>query len=228
MKNSAKTATKELLEQRFGELWERCLLDGVLAPYRHPWRELTSHYNGPYRFYHTLSHITYCLQQFDQVSHKMAEPDAVEMALWFHDVIHSPSADNEAMSKALFSQLGQGCFSITYVTQVGQLIMVTTHQAPPAHQDAAFVCDIDLSSLGAPWEIFLSDSRALRMEQNHYPEEQFYRGKLSFFQSLLGRPRIFYTDYFRNKFEKIARQNILRYMQRIKQEVQLDHDSKQQ
>ncbi|TNE81712.1 MAG: hypothetical protein EP334_02240 [Gammaproteobacteria bacterium] len=224
MNNSAKCSTNPRLQQRFDELWTRCQSGNLLSPVKPPWQELVHHYSEPHRFYHTLAHIAYCLEQFDLASAKIADPDAVEMALWFHDIIHTPaSADNEQMSKVLFAELGQGYFEPAFVSRVGELIMVTTHRSPPSCPDAGYICDIDLASLGAPWEIFLSDSRALRLEQSHCPEERYYWGKLCFFKSLLERQRIFYTDYFRKKFEEMARKNILQYRKRIESEFAFNH-----
>lgn len=208
MNNTAKCQDQIHLEVRFCELWSRCLRSGIVAPPRHPWHELHSHYNESHRFYHTLLHIGYCLNELDQARTYLDQPDAVEMALWFHDVIHSPNCDNERQSCELFSQLGNGCFSQDFLNTVRSLIMATTHKVKPDYSDQAFICDIDLSSLGAPWKIFLSDSHALRLEHSHDSDEEFYRGKLKFFESLLSRQQIFHTDYFREKFEENARQNI--------------------
>lgn len=218
MKNSVRCELNDVLQERFADLWERCLRDGIAAPSQHPWHELCVHYSEPHRFYHTIDHIAFCLQQFDQITCYLENPDEIEMALWFHDVIHNPDKDNEKQSRELFAQLGVGCLNESFIHNVGELIMTTTHKCAPDLTDAAYICDIDLSSLGAPWEIFLSDSRALRMEQSHYSDEWFYQAKLCFLKSLMARPNIFYTRYFQSKFEKMARHNIQQYISRIEQE----------
>ena len=96
--------------------------------------------------------------------------------------------------------------------------MVTTHKAKPECSDEAYICDIDLSSLGAPWKIFLSDSQALRLEHSHDSDEQFYSGKLKFFEALLTRQHIYHTEFFSGKYEETARSNIRRLMTDIKKE----------
>ena len=60
------------------------------------WPNLSRHYAEPHRHYHTLTHIFRCLRQLDAAKSLIEAPDAVEIAVWFHDVVHDPEAcDNE-------------------------------------------------------------------------------------------------------------------------------------
>src|SRR6266850_1795575 len=67
------------------------------------WYErLTAAYAEPQRVYHNQQHIAECLAQFDAVRHLARQPEAVEVAIWFHDAVYDPKgADNEEQSANL-------------------------------------------------------------------------------------------------------------------------------
>jgi predicted metal-dependent HD superfamily phosphohydrolase len=140
----------------------------------------------------------------------MRQPDTVELALWFHDVVYEPgSATNEADSAALFRGLAKGA-DPALVDTVAALILDTRHIAPPGDGDARLLVDIDLAGLGQPWEGFLDDSRALRREQAATADAEYYRGEAAFLGRLLGRKHLYCTDFFRSRYEQRARLNIRR------------------
>lgn len=208
-----------ILQARYYALWNRCpsLGDGVDP--RLVYDDLRRRYTEPHRRYHTLDHITHCIQQLDMATALMEDPDAVEMALWFHDAIYEPGAcNNEQKSVELFLQIAQDHFLPIFISKVCGLILATTHRQAPEDGDDAFITDIDLSGFGLPWEQFLLDSKALREEQDHISDEAFYPAHLKFLNSLLKRPRIFVNDFFNERYEQRARQNIERLIAHRKSE----------
>jgi len=209
---------KQDLEPRFSKLWERSLLPGLDITPEQPWLELSRRYSEPHRLYHTLRHINYCLREFDNAKFLIRHVDAAEMAIWYHDIINLPNAkDNEYQSKLLFEHIAHNNFGQAFIENVCSLIMVTTHRQAPATNDEKYICDIDLSSMGASWEKFITDSNDLRSESASSTEE-YTMGKLRFFAALLERPRIFYSDYFYARYENNARRNIQRFMGMLNQE----------
>ena len=197
-----------LNRQRFEALWTRCIgadAEGVFG-------KLEALYGEPHRRYHAPPHIEHCLRQFDLAAYWMDEPDAVEMALWFHDAVYELLAkDNELRSAELFAVLAGGRGSERFRTKVHDLIMATTHLDPPPRTlDESFMLDIDLSSFGRPWEEFMDDSREVRAELAHVPDAEFYPRQKKFLESLSARPRFCFTEFFRERHEKRARSNIER------------------
>ena len=143
----------------------------------------------------------------------MANPDVVELALWFHDAVYVPNAlDNEEKSAALFVEMAQGQLSDDMIQAIAEIIPATCHQKPPRTSEEAFVLDIDLASIGLPWEEFNRDNEALRAEAPRIHDNLYYEGKVAFLSALLERENIYYTDYFSAKFEQQARFNIKRYL----------------
>ena len=84
--------------------------------------------------------------------------------------------------------------------KVSVLIMYTRHLRPPRDIDAQVLVDIDLSSLGKPWEGFIIDSQRVREEYSHIPDKDFRIGRGMFFQKLLMRPTVYLTQYFHRKY----------------------------
>lgn len=202
--------------ERFISLWRRC-------PAREPvpdpvpvFEDLLRLYSEPHRYYHTPAHIQHCLGQFDKARELMGEPDAVEIALWFHDAVYEPAAhDNELQSAELFARHADGRLDAGFTQRVFDLILVTTHKAVPETDDERYMVDVDLSGFGMDWESFSRDSEAVRKEFAHLADEVFYAGQASFLRSLLDRPRFYFTDFFRDRYEESARRNIGRCLEEL-------------
>ncbi|MEH6822412.1 MAG: cation:proton antiporter [Motiliproteus sp.] len=200
-------------KNRFGALCSRCCIEHNAADSATLFAELIQRYSEPQRHYHTCAHIEHCLEQFDMAKSQMSSPDAVEMALWFHDAIYQLEVpDNEQQSADLFrARLGDR-IDPQFAQQVVELILLTTHQAIPAPGDGQYMVDIDLSSFGLPWQACRRDALAIRAEHPDQPDTTFFAQQNRFLQSLLDRPQIYASEWFRNHYESQARGNIQRLM----------------
>lgn len=217
-----------MTRERFTSLWNRCLERGLQAAPGPIYDDLMRRYTESHRRYHTPGHINRCLEEMDLARHLMDDPDAVEMALWFHDAVYDPRAnDNELKSAEWFMRLGREWFEPAFCRKVFDLIMATVHKTPPEEKDAQFVVDVDLSSFGLPWDDFKRDSQAVRDEFDHLPDNEFYPGQLRFLNSLLRRETFYCTEFFRRRFEHTARKNIRRYMSELYDRGFSDEDLEQ-
>jgi len=157
--------------------------------------------------------LTHCLREFDRAAALMKLPDAVELALWFHDAVYAPGArDNEQRSADLFRLWGRAWFFPALVDKITGFILITKHRQPPDEGDESYVVDIDLSSFGEDWPIFLRDTRNVRNEQAHVPDAVYHPAHARFLNMLLNRPSIFHTDFFFGCYEESARRNIERLL----------------
>ena len=195
---------------RFLALWARNLpSESVVA--ETVYGRLLELYGEPHRHYHTLNHIHHCLREFDRAAALMDEPDEVEMALWFHDAIYQPGArDNERRSADLFQQWAAGRTDPVFQQRVDDLIMATMHREPPDQNDAGFIVDIDLSSFGLPWAACERDGRLIRAEFARVADDQYYPAHLRFLRALQGRKTFFCTEFFQQRYEQVARENLAR------------------
>lgn len=199
------------LRQRFAALWTRCLLPGCGESPDAAWRAIAAGYGAHERHYHSSAHLAFCLAELDVARALATDPDALETAIWFHDVVLDPGAgDNETRSCALFEELAGGKLAPDLRRRVCSLILATTHRGTVAAGDEQLMADIDLASLGKDWPRFLQDCRALRAESRAGPDA-YAAAKLRFFDSLLARPRIFATDFFHARYEDLARANVARF-----------------
>lgn len=207
----------DALADRFAALLSRCgLADKADVIYR----DLYRRYSESHRKYHDFSHIRHCIAQLDEIADQLQDPDAVELALWFHDAIYDVRAqDNEYQSAILFDQLIGQYLPKERARKIYEHIMVTVHPSRPEDQDAKFVVDIDLSSFGVEWEEFERDSDALREESGHLSDSEFARGKIRFLQKMLEHSNFYLTDYFRERFEVQALSNIQRHLVEIRSMV---------
>jgi predicted metal-dependent HD superfamily phosphohydrolase len=198
---------------RFQSLWRRCLIEGAADASAAIHQRLVSGYNEPQRHYHTLAHIDHCLSMFDQCKLLATNPDALEIAVWFHDVIFEPGKrDNEALSAELYEELSAGVHAGEFRELVGRLIMATLHNERSLDDsDAGYMVDIDLSSFGLPWEDFLRDSRHLREESAQLSDADYHRKQGEFRSCLLARSRFYQTDFFCQRYERQARDNLAKY-----------------
>jgi predicted metal-dependent HD superfamily phosphohydrolase len=174
--------------------------------------ELVSAYTAADRHYHDIRHIADCLRQFDGVRHFAHNPDALQTAIWFHDVVYDGRrTDNEEQSaKVAAAALRRLGASEAHIEEVQQLIVFTRHDTEPDTADGKLMVDIDLASLALAPERFDENSRRIRNEYLHVPEEAFIRGRNDMLGSLLKRPRIYYTAVFYDRFEGQARENLER------------------
>lgn len=171
------------------------------------------HYGQPHRGYHNQGHLDELIVLARQ--HAPDLDDAEQLALLFHDAVYVPGADpgeNERLS-ALLMRATAAAFDLGAVDfdQASRIIERTAHAEPPP-TEAARVCDLDLWRLAAPWEAFQRHTLGIRHEYLHLhaDEAAFWAARRAFYKSMLAKPQIFATAYFRDRFESAARENMRR------------------
>lgn len=190
-------------QERFVALWSRC--GGLHA--QQAYADLVRHYAEPTRHYHTMRHIGRCLHDLDGVRDAVPHPDAVELALWYHDVIYLPGApDNEQRSADWFRRWADS--RIATDQRICDMILATKHTQVPAETDARFAADIDLAMLGGQRARFRDDGARLRAERPDLDDETYARQERTLLANLLAQARIYHTDVFHRRCEARARRNL--------------------
>ncbi len=182
-------------------------------------QRLATLYAEPHRAYHTAAHIADVLGWFDVVADAAGwrDPASVYLAIVFHDAIYDPiRADNEARSAALAVELVGATHRVT------ELIELTARHGKldPAEvgtdHDAAHFLDSDTAILGAPAAAFDAYDAAIRLEYRHVVDDAYRAGRGAFLASMLGRPRIFFSDFFHTRLDGAARANLARAIARLR------------
>lgn len=197
---------------RFEPLWARCVpASASTAP--HVACELIALYSQPERRFHNVGHIADCLRTLDEVRALVAMPDALELALWFHDAIYVAGArDNEDRSVELFRNLAVSVDQ-AFAERIAALIMATKHSAKAESGDCAYMVDIDLAGFGVGWDEFMRKGEELRNEYAMQPDDEYYHGQVSFLTQLKARPAFYCTPYFRSRYEDKAQENLRRLLE---------------
>jgi len=201
---SLRHATKE----RLAAAWHRCHGGPAARDAGAVFDEIAAHYAAPARHYHTLGHVDDCLARLDEVADLLANPDAVEIAIWFHDVIcESGRRDNEAQSARLYLGRSEGA-TPRFRLAVCRMILASRHVASALCADPGYMVDIDLAGFGLPWPEFRSTTDRIRAEFPHRTDREFAAGLAPFLRALVGRPRMFATEWFHDRCETAARRNV--------------------
>ena len=199
-------------------LWQRIAAQGDPYP---SYRDLAQRLAEPHRAYHTMRHIRHCLDEMARVRHLAAYPDAMEMALWYHDAIYDTHAtDNEAQSATLAAHRLRDAFvPETFVQMVVRLIMATQHHIGAEDPDTRLLVDIDLAILGQSTHIFDVYEQYIRQEYAWVPHEAFLKGRTKILRAFLHRSTLYATDHFRQRYEAQARINIARSLRVLEQQA---------
>lgn len=173
-------------------------------------------YSAEGRFYHNLDHLQACFQHFDRAPFE-ANNFAVELALWFHDLVYDTKGkDNEGQSARMaYNGLGIMGAEKPVLELVHDLILATRHDALPESPSAKLLVDVDLSILGEEPAVFDKYDQDIRKEYAWVPEEQYRAGRRAVLQRFVDREHIYSTTYFRELLEEQARTNLKRIIESL-------------
>jgi predicted metal-dependent HD superfamily phosphohydrolase len=186
--------------------------------------EIVPRYSEKGRFYHTLDHIHACFIVWDEkpvlgVSNIGFKRNAVELALWFHDLVYAPqNSGNEEASAELLEKCGASLGLQANVVQfAAKAILWTKHGKQPDWQStiSRAVVDVDLSILGASPKVFDQYEKEVREEYAHVPDSLWIPGRTAVLEHFRKRDRIYMTAEYIACFEEPARQNIKRSLLRL-------------
>jgi len=173
-------------------------------------QQLFSAYSESHRHYHTLDHITACLEHLNKVKHLTNKPAEIAMALWFHDAVYKPLSKRNERQSALWAErfLKKNNIDEACISRVCSMIMATQHHAKNSSVDESIMVDIDLSILGASSDHYDKFEHNIRKEYKRVPLILYTTKRKQLLQGFLDRAYIYNTGYFRDHFEHQARENI--------------------
>jgi predicted metal-dependent HD superfamily phosphohydrolase len=173
-------------------------------------RRLLRSWNRWPRAYHDQHHLAACLRHFDAVADQLAQPQTVELALWYHDAIYWPwSRHNETRSAEWAGRFLRSLpLPPSLADTVHQHVLDTRHVAPPPPGDAQWLIDIDLAILGQPDAVYRQFERDVRAEYRFIPWRRYALRRQGVLGHFAAREHIYGTPWFRARLEAQARLNL--------------------
>ncbi len=174
------------------EAW--AALAGDSPTSRTEWAALVAAWSEPHRRYHDLAHLAVVLGLVAELG-GAADPDAVRLAAWYHDVVYDPERrDNEEISARRARAGLRGLVDDQRVAEVERLVLLTAgHDAAPDDVDGALLCDADLAVLAAPAASYAAYASAVRAEYGHLSDAEFTAGRIAVLEHLLSLPALYRT-----------------------------------
>ena len=184
-------------------------LAGDSATSRTEWAAVIGAWSEPHRRYHDLAHLAAVLGLVDQLAASAADPAAVRLAAWYHDIAYDPRrSDNEEVSAAR-ARIGLlGLVDDARRAEVERLVLLTAgHDPAPDDANGAVLCDADLAVLASPAPAYVGYASAVREEYGHLSDAEFTAGRIAVLEHLLALPTLFRTPEARS-WEEPARANL--------------------
>ena len=171
---------------------------------------LIARYEEPHRAYHSLRHIEECFDALAPASALAERLPELQLALWFHDAIYDPRADDNELASAGFARASVvlAGMDAAGAERVVELILATRHESPATLQDARLLADVDLAILAAGPGRFREYQIQIRQEYSFVAPDEFERRRTKILESFLSRPAIYQTKWFSTRLEQNARVNI--------------------
>jgi predicted metal-dependent HD superfamily phosphohydrolase len=190
------------------EAWAE--LTGDSPTSRTEWAALVAAWSEPHRRYHDLAHLAAVLGLVGQLAGEAADPDAVRLAAWYHDVVYDPErSDNEEVSAGRARAGLRGLVPDVRVDEVERLVLLTAgHDLEDGDTNGAVLCDADLAVLAGPPDAYAAYASAVRAEYGHLSDEEFTAGRIAVLEHLLGLPALFRTPEAARQWNEPARANL--------------------
>lgn len=206
-------ASKETLRPKWNDLCQRLNIFNNQIFFD----DITNHYSETHRHYHTLNHINFCLQELEPVKNSLHNPETVELAIWFHDVIYDIGKNNneEKSAKMAIQFCQKNNLSPEFTKQVEDHILATGDHTLSDNADTNYLIDIDMSILGySPDDIYKFEEQIYQEYSTIYNRKEYLIGRLGFLSKLKGY-NIYKTEYFKNKYGQSSQDNITKTIKNL-------------
>ncbi len=174
------------------------------------WTEVEEHYSHKKRHYHTLSHLYNLLLELTEIKSRIKCWNTILFTMYYHDIVYNVlKANNEELSAEFAEKRMKQITVKSHLIEnsISQILATKNHLADSA-SDTNYFTDADLSVLGQGWQAYSMYCQHVRKEYSIYPDMIYMPGRKKVLKHFLAMERIYKTDYFYNKYEAQARQNI--------------------
>ena len=185
------------------------------------WNVIRDEYMKKWKWYHNLNHVYYCLNKYyettNDTSSGLNKENDFEYAIWFHDIIYSPSRDdNESKSVNKFISFYEDISSFPESKTINKdkvikyISSTSFHLTNISDNDISslFFLDIDISIISDSDLYMEYENQILKEYTFVYNENEYKKGRKRFLGQLLQKDKIFRTKYYFDLYETKARNNL--------------------
>ncbi|MCQ9635407.1 hypothetical protein MP477_10610 [Chryseobacterium sp. WG23] len=197
-----------ILQDRFLEL---CLLfTNNQALIQSLWKEIEKKHSEKGRYYHNLSHLENMFQELERVKSNISDFSAVSFSVFYHDFIYEPTSksNEEKSAAAAGKRLKEIGLPYDTILTISKQVLATKSHQRSEDEDTNYLLDADLSILGKDLEAYLAYTNMIRKEYSIYPDFLYKPGRKKVLQHFLELESIFKTEYFKDRYEIQAKNNI--------------------
>jgi len=190
------------------EAWAALAGDSPIS--RTEWAAVIGAWSEPHRRYHDLRHLAAVLGIVGELAGSAADPDAVRLAAWYHDVVYDPEHDDNEQVSAERARAGlRGLVPEDRIAEVARLVLLTpAHEVADDDANGAVLCDADLAVLAGPPESYAAYASAVREEYGHLSDEVFTAGRIAVLERLLALPTLYRLPAVATDWTPRARANM--------------------
>lgn len=181
------------------------------------WEEIEQNYLDKKRHYHTLSHLENLLKELLVVKNEIKNWETILFTLFYHDIIYnSLNSDNEEQSAEFAEKrMNQIHVPAQIIANCKNQILATKKHLDYSDLDTKYFIDADLSILGQQKEEYKIYQKNVRLEYLYYPSVIFNKGRIQVLRHFLNFENIYKTEYFKNKYEEKARENLKKEIENL-------------
>ncbi|MBB4805841.1 putative metal-dependent HD superfamily phosphohydrolase [Chryseobacterium defluvii] len=198
------------------ELKERFIQNCLLLSEDHDlfealWQEIEKKYSAKSRFYHNLTHLESMFYELDAVRDWISNFTPISFSVFYHDVIYDSTSKSNEEKSADFAveRLKKLRLNEEAIRNISVQILATKKHQKSNDDDINYLLDADLSVLGKDPATYLEYTQKIRKEYSIYPDLLYKPGRKKVLQHFLELESIFKTEYFKMKYEKQAKENLL-------------------
>ncbi|MDR3022602.1 hypothetical protein [Chryseobacterium sp.] len=179
------------------------------------WKEIETKYSEKGRHYHNLLHLENMFSELEAVKSNISDFTAISFSVFYHDVIYdATSKTNEEKSAAKAEKrLAELHLDKNNISIISEQILATKSHQKSDHGDTNYLLDADLSVLGKDFKTYLEYTQNIRKEYSIYPDFLYKPGRKKVLKHFLELESIFKTEYFKEKYEAQAKENITKELQ---------------
>jgi len=177
------------------------------------YEQIVECHSESHRHYHTLTHLLAIFEDMEGLGldQNLPSTHCIHFAVWFHDIIYKPGSTANEKQSAKFAEKALSALDVPVemIEQITYMIECTEqHNNPQQDENTQIFLDADMAIIGVSGDAYQRYTEQIEDEFVGVPRILYQQGRKRFIEMTLNTKRIFHTDYFFNRYEKQARNNL--------------------